>query len=88
MDMAGIEDKTMLNTDVEGKLKGALPSELRYVWTARLGHCMSNILHSSFFHAVLHCKGSTWSRVVRVDALLRRIQLVISRCGTHRRELT
>ena len=31
--MAGIEDETMLNTDVvdlEGKLKGVFPSELRY----------------------------------------------------------
>ena len=68
--MAGIEDETMMNTDVvdlEGRLKGAFPSEIRYryAWTARLGHCMSTIMHSSFFHAIPHCKGSTWSIVVR-----------------------
>ena len=55
-------DETMLDTDVvdlEGNLKGAFPSELRYAWNARLGHCMSAILHFSFFHAILHCKDST-----------------------------
>ena len=54
--MAGIEDETMLDTDVvdlEGDPKEAFPSELRYAWT-RLGHRMSTILHSSFFHAIPH----------------------------------
>ena len=76
-DMAGIEDETMLIADVvdfEGNLKGAFPSELRYAWNARLEHCMSTMLHSSFFHAILHCKGSTWSRVVRVVRGARRLQ--------------
>ena len=68
--MAGIEDKTMLIADVvdlEGNLKGAFPvnSDMR-------GHCMSTILHSSFFHAIPHCKDSTWPRVVRVARGARR----------------
>ena len=57
----------MLDTDVVdfgGKLKEAFPNELRYAWNARLGRRMSTILHSSFFHAIPHCKDSTCSIVV------------------------
>ena len=53
--MAGIEDKTMLDTDVvdlEGKWKGAFPSELRYAclhWTSHMianGHADEKCLFS------------------------------------------
>ena len=39
--MAGIEDETMLDTDVvdlEGNLKGAFPSELRYARALHVYH--------------------------------------------------
>ena len=65
--MAGIEDETMLDTDVvdfAGKLKEAFPNELRYAWNARLEHRMSTILHSSFLHAIPRCR-YMWSRVMR-----------------------
>ena len=56
-DMAGIEDETMLDTDVvdlEGMMKQVFPSELRYARAL-----LSTILQSSFFYATPHCKDST-----------------------------